>query len=188
LYALRIGVSSRSHAGNSGKVPGVPKTGGNAMKPSLIALALVALCTTTGCQEQNAVAAVPSDADPTAAADKTQKAWASMDLKQILALYANDIVGFDPVEPALSSSWANWDRLNQAFVKMKFDALTVSDRKIQILDANTFVASGTGHMTSKDGPMKTADVRFTDVYEKQEDGSWLIVNEHVSMVPPMPKA
>jgi ketosteroid isomerase-like protein len=31
--------------------------------------------------------------------------------------------------------------------------------------------------------MKSADMRFTDVYRRQDDGKWLIVNEHVSMKP-----
>ena len=66
---------------------------------------------------------------------------------------------------------------------MKFVHLDVASRKIQLLDADHFIVSGTADMTSKDGPMKSAAMRFTDVYERQTDGKWLILNEHVSMKP-----
>jgi ketosteroid isomerase-like protein len=66
---------------------------------------------------------------------------------------------------------------------MKFDHIDVPDRKIQTLDADHFIVSGTGAMTSTSGPVKSAAMRFTDAYERQADGKWLIVNEHVSMKP-----
>ena len=58
----------------------------------------------------------------------------------------------------------------------------------QRLDADHFIASGTATLTSTDGPTKSATMRFTDVYERQADGRWLIVNEHVSMKPEEKKA
>jgi ketosteroid isomerase-like protein len=124
-----------------------------------------------------------SEADASAAADATQVAWASADPAKIEAVYANNVVGFDPADPPLSTTWENWDRLQKGYAAMKFDHLDVASRKIQLLDADHFIVSGTADMTSKDGPMKSAAMRFTDVYERQTDGKWLIVNEHVSMRP-----
>ena len=152
------------------------------MKQYLIHAATLALAlAAAGCQKAPPPAI--SEADAAAAADATQTVWTSMDAAKVEALYTKDIVGFDPSAAPLSTDWANWDKLQKAFADMKFDGITVPDRKIQILDADTFVASGTATMTSKDGKVKSAEMRFTDVYQKQADGKWLIANEHVSFVP-----
>jgi len=37
------------------------------------------------------------------------------------------------------------------------------------------------------GKAQQATVRVTDVVQKKADGSWVIVNEHVSAMPQMPK-
>jgi len=124
-----------------------------------------------------------SEEDAAAVADATQAAWVSQDAAKIEAAYAKDVVAFDPVDPPLSTTWENWDKLQKGFADMKFDRIDVPDRKIQTLDADHFIVSGTGAMTSTSGPVKSAAMRFTDVYERQADGKWLIVNEHVSMKP-----
>jgi ketosteroid isomerase-like protein len=148
-----------------------------------------------GCQKQapqaadSAAGTKISQSDAATAADATQAAWASQDAAKIDALYAPDIVGFDPAEAPLSTDRTRWTKLQQDFAGMKFDHADVSDRKIQVLDSDDFIVSGTAALTSKEGPMKTAAMRFTDVYRKQPGGQFLIVNEHVSMVPvPAPKA
>ena len=157
------------------------------MKP-MITIALVgALATLSACQKGPAAAAAVSEADATAVADATQTAWVTMDAAKIEAAYAKDIVAFDVMDPPLSTTWDNWHKLQQGFAAMKFDKIDVPDRKIQILDGDTFVVSGTGTMTGS-GEMKEAGLRFTDVYQKQADGKWLIVNEHASFVPEAPKA
>jgi len=144
------------------------------------------------CNQKAAAPAAPaaavSEADAAAAADATQAAWTTMDVVKIEAPYAQEIVAFDPMDPPLSTTWDNWHRLQQGFAAMKFDKLNVTDRKIQPLDADTFVVSGTGEFTSTDGEMKAATLRFTNVYQKQADGRWLIVNEHASLAPAAPAA
>jgi ketosteroid isomerase-like protein len=160
-------------------------------RKSALAALLVASTATAACNQRAAAPASAepvSEADATAAADATQAAWTSMDVAKIEAPYAKDVVAFDPVDPPLSTTWDNWHKLQQGFAAMKFDKLNVSDRKIQLLDADTFIVSGSGDFTSTDGAMKSATLRFTDVYEKQADGKWLIVNEHASMAPAAPKA
>jgi ketosteroid isomerase-like protein len=131
-----------------------------------------------------AAAAAVSEADAAAAADAAQAAWTSMDAAKIEAVYAPEIVAFDPGAPALSTSWDNWHKLQQGFAAMKLDKVSVPDRKLQLLDSNTFVASGTANFTSTNGAVKKLALRFTDVYRKQADGRWLIVNEHASIAPP----
>ncbi|MBW8786008.1 MAG: nuclear transport factor 2 family protein [Novosphingobium sp.] len=154
---------------------------------SLAALAVAA----AGCQKTAPAAQDQpklTDSEAAAIADKTQAEWAAMDVPRDEALYAHDVVAFDALDPKLSTDWANWDRLQQEFIKGKFDGVNVTNRKIQVLDPTTFVVSGEGTLTSKSGPTKSFPVRFTDVYEKTADGKWLIVNEHVSSTPPPPKA
>jgi ketosteroid isomerase-like protein len=141
-----------------------------------------------GMPDQQAPAAKMSDSKAAAIADATQAAWASMDANKIDSAYASDIVGFDPIVPQLSIDRANWTKLQQGFAGMKFDHLTVPDRKIQVIDADSFVVSGTAYFTSKSGPLKAMPMRFTDVYRRQADGRFLIVNEHVSAVPAAEKS
>jgi ketosteroid isomerase-like protein len=128
-----------------------------------------------------------SDAEAASAADAAQVAWASMDAGKIDSVYAPNIVGFDPVAPPLSTDRGNWTKLQQGFAAMKFDHVDVTGRTIQVLDGNNFVVSGVANFTSKDGPLKAMPMRFTDVYERQPNGKFLIVNEHVSQVPAPPK-
>lgn len=154
-------------------------------KTALTAL-LVVSSAVAACNQKAAAptpAATVSEADAAATADAAQTAWTSMDVAKIEAPYARDIVAFDPMAQPLSTSWDSWHKLQQGFAAMKLDKVSVPDRKIQLVDSDTFVVSGTAHFTSTDGPMKAAAMRITDVYHKQADGRWLIVNEHVSMVP-----
>ena len=129
-----------------------------------------------------------SETEAAAIADATEDAWTSVDLAKVEAVYAKDVIAFDPVNPLLSTTWDNFDKLQKGYIDMKFNGKTVPDRAIQILDADTFVVSGTADLTSAEGPMKQAAMRFTDVYQRQADGKWLIVNEHISLKPEPAKA
>jgi ketosteroid isomerase-like protein len=161
------------------------------MKSSIRVVLLTSLCagilTASACYKAPGAKPAVSEADAAAAADATQAAWVTMDVAKIEAPYARDVVAFDPVDPPMSTTWENWDRLQKGFAAMKVDKMSVPDRKIQILDADNFIVSGTADFTSTDGPMKLGSMRFTDVYHRQSDGKWQIVNEHVSMKPEAPK-
>ncbi|HEX4800945.1 MAG TPA: nuclear transport factor 2 family protein, partial [Sphingomicrobium sp.] len=62
----------------------------------------------------------------------------------------------------------------------------VPDRQIQIVGPDAFVSSGTEVFTVAAGAARpTITARFTDVFQRQSDGGWKIVHEHVSM-PPAP--
>ena len=128
-------------------------------------------------------AATISEADAAKITDATVAAWQSMDAAKIDALYAPDVVGFDVAAAPLSTDRANWTKLQQGFAAMKFDHLTITQSKTQILDAGDFVFSSVGTLTSKAGSVKSLSLRCTDVYHRQPDGSFLIVNEHCSTVP-----
>lgn len=131
----------------------------------------------------NHPATMISSADAAKVTDATVAAWQSMDATKIDALYAPDVVGFDVTAAPLSTDRANWSKLQQGFAAMKFDHATVTQSKTQIMDGEDFVFSSVANLTSTSGPVKAMAVRCTDVFRKQPDGRFLIVNEHCSAVP-----
>jgi ketosteroid isomerase-like protein len=124
-----------------------------------------------------------SDADAAKITDATVATWQSMDASKIDALYAPDVVGFDISAAPLSTDRANWTKLQQGFAAMKFDHLAISESKTQVLDPDTFVFSSLGNLTSSAGAVKALPIRCTDVFRRQADDKFLIVNEHCSSVP-----
>ena len=69
------------------------------------------------------------------------------------------------------------------FAAAQIDSEEQISRKIQLLDADTFVVSGVWNGTSKAKPENNGEVRCTDVFQKGADGAWIIVNEHCSQMP-----
>ena len=62
----------------------------------------------------------------------------------------------------------------------------VTERHIQLIDGDAFISSGIESFSVQAGQARpTVSARFTDVFQRQGDGSWKIVHEHVSM-PPTP--
>jgi ketosteroid isomerase-like protein len=113
-------------------------------------------------------------------------AYGSGDGAKIAALYAKSAYVFDAGNPAPSSDpkvlrqWAN------DFVSMKPGDFTSTEQKIQIVGPDAFVNSGVFGFTVQAGQARpTVSARFTQVYQRQGDGSWKIVTEHMSM-PPAP--
>lgn len=155
-----------------------------------LTLALGAVSATTGCHRHGGYgerhdhhSAVMSDADAVKITDATVATWQSMDAAKIDALYAPDVVGFDVSSAPLSTDRANWTKLQQAFAAMKFDHLAIAQSKTQILDGDNFIFSSVGNLTSTAGSLKALTIRCTDVYRRQGDDKFLIVNEHCSSVP-----
>ena len=128
-------------------------------------------------------AAILSEAELGRIADRTEAEWASMDAARIKALYAPQVVGSDVTTAPLATDRPTWDKQQDAFAAAKLDKIVETSRKIQILAPDIFVLSGMGDLTSAAVPANNATMRFTDVFQKQADGSWLIVNEHVSIAP-----
>jgi len=67
---------------------------------------------------------------------------------------------------------------------MKPSNFRVPNRRVTVLDADTFIVSGTGSAdTDAKGAPNPITFRFSDVFEKQADGKWLIVHEHIDVPP-----
>ena len=60
----------------------------------------------------------------------------------------------------------------------------VNAREVQVLDADTVVTTGVITLDFKrNGRPTWVAMRVTDVWEKQADGNWLVVNEHLASLP-----
>lgn len=157
----------------------------------MLASAVLAACQPAANKSEAPAAAVakPTDAEAAAIADKVETTFNSGDANAIMANYANDAVFFDPVEPEPTNDHATALKWAEAFAKNKFSGFNVPNRRIQVLDADTIVASGTGTFTKSDaGQPVPAKFRYTNVYERQPDGSWKVVHEHLSFPPTPPAA
>jgi hypothetical protein len=123
-------------------------------------------------------------AGATQIAERAEATFTKGDVKAIMSQYANDAVLIDAGSPdpstdrKVQSSWA------QTFVSMQPADYKVLDRHIQLLGGDAFISSGIETFTVAAGAARpTVSARFTDVFQRQKDGSWKIVNEHVSMPP-----
>ena len=135
-----------------------------------------------------ATAAAPvSEAEANKAADAMVAAWQAQDAAGIKALYASDVVAFDFASPALTTDRAAFDKNQDVFAASKIDKITQVERHIQIPDADDFIVSGTWDDHSAI-PANNGRFRCTDVFHKQADGKWLIINEHCSAAPKAPAA
>ncbi len=144
----------------------------------LVALALSA------CEKASTPSPPITAAEATRIAERAESTFTKGDVKAIMSQYANDAVMIDAGSPdpstdrKVQSGWA------QTFVSMRPADYKVVDRRIQLLGGDAFVSSGIETFTVAAGAARpTVSARFTDVFQRQKDGSWKIVNEHVSMPP-----
>ncbi|HEY1146918.1 MAG TPA: nuclear transport factor 2 family protein [Allosphingosinicella sp.] len=158
---------------------------GRALAGSTLAgLALLAACSRSANDNAAEMAAPPTEAEVAAVVDRTEATFTSGNAETIMAHYAPGAVFFDPSVAEPTDDRATATKWTENFVSMKPTAFSPGARKIQVLDSDTFITSGVGTIDAvvDDRPTKLA-MRYTDVYEKQADGSWLIVHEHLSMPP-----
>jgi ketosteroid isomerase-like protein len=155
------------------------------MKSLLGAAALIALC---GCMPAPTDHAAPTTAEANKIAEQAEASFTTGNVDAIMRQYADNAVMFDASHPAISADRKVQSGWARDFVSMKPADYHVPDRQIQILGPDAFVSSGTEVFTVEAGQTRPQiSARFTDVFQRQKDGSWKIVNEHVSM-PPAPNA
>ena len=149
-----------------------------------LVLSLVPALALAGCMRDSPRHSPVTAAEATRIAEQAEATFTSGDVNAIMRQYANGAVMFDAshagftTDRGIETGWA------QSFVSMKPADYHVPDRIIQIVGPDAFVSSGTEVFTIAAGAARpTVSARFTDVYRRQKDGSWKIVNEHVSMPP-----
>jgi ketosteroid isomerase-like protein len=151
----------------------------------LTGLAIVALA---GCKvHQSGAAPGLTKDEATRIAEAAEAKFTSGDLKAIMSQYAVGAVMFDAGHPGYSTDRKAQTDWAQDFVSMKPADYHVPDRQIQLLGNDAFISSGTETFTVVAGSQRpTLSARFTDVFQRQRDGSWKIVHEHVSLPPAAP--
>lgn len=153
----------------------------------LFSAALLASCVLlAACKsEAPATSSAPAvtEADAAKAFDATVAAWGSMDAAKVKGLYAPDVAGFDYAMPGLVSDRATWDKNQDGFAAAKLDKITVSEKKVQLLGNDAFVVTSASEGNSTAIPANKTQFRCTDIYQRQPDGKWLIVNENCGASP-----
>ena len=152
-----------------------------------LALTGCALFALAGCKlHQAGEQASLTKADATKIAETAEANFNTGDVKAVIGQYAEGAVMFDASHPAYSTDRKVQMGWAQDYVSMKPADYHVPDRQIQILGPDAFISSGTEVFTIAAGTARpTISARFTDVFQRQADGGWKIVHEHVSL-PPAP--
>ncbi|MDX2233803.1 MAG: nuclear transport factor 2 family protein [Hyphomonadaceae bacterium] len=169
------------------------------MKTTLLIAAgaalMLAACTPPGAPTAEAPvaaapapAALPTQADVDALYAKLDAAMKAKDAAAMAALYVPGAVAIHPTQNAIdkydpataAAGLAEWFKTAPAY--------TINSMETQILDADSVVVSGLVTMDfQRNGRPTWILQRFTDVWQKQADGQWLIAASHVSNAPqPVP--
>jgi ketosteroid isomerase-like protein len=150
---------------------------------AFILLGLVALA---ACQKAPSGHPAVSESEAGRIAETAEATFTTGDLNAIMANYANGAVMIDAANPLPSADRKVETGWARAFTSMKPADYKVTERHIQLIDGDAFISSGIESFSVQAGQARpTVSARFTDVFQRQGDGSWKIVHEHVSM-PPTP--
>ena len=126
----------------------------------------------------------PTQAQAEKIIEATEKSYTSGDANQIMAQYADGAVMFDQGLLAPVADRQLQTKITQGFAATQPRDFTVANRTIQVLDPQTFITSGVTNFTIQLGQSRQpARVRFTQVYQRQGDGTFKIVHEHMSAPP-----
>jgi hypothetical protein len=153
----------------------------------LLLISAIALLPVAGCKQAASDHAPVTKAEATRIAERAEATFTTGDVNAIMRQYAAGAVMFDASHPELSTDRKVQTGWARDFVSMKPADYHVPDRQIQLLGPDAFVSSGTEVFTVEAGAARpTVSARFTDVFQRQRDGSWKIVHEHVSLPPAQP--
>ena len=148
----------------------------------IAALPLLAACQLK--QSSEARLDPPTQAQAEKIIEATEKSYSSGMTDQIMAHYAEDAVMFDQGLLTPIADRQLQTKLTQGFAATQPRDFTVANRAIQLLDADTFVTSGVTSFTIQLGQARQpVRARFSQVYQRQADGSWKIAHEHMSAPP-----
>jgi hypothetical protein len=153
----------------------------------LLLISAIALLPVAGCKQAASDHAPVTKAEATRIAERAEATFTTGDVNAIMRQYAAGAVMFDASHPELSTDRKVQTGWARDFVSMKPADYHVPDRQIQLVGPDAFISSGTEVFTVEAGAARpTVSARFTDVFQRQRDGSWKIVHEHVSLPPAQP--
>lgn len=149
-----------------------------------LSIGLVALA---GCKQPASDHPAVTQAEATKIAEQAESNFTAGNVDAVMRQYADGAVMFDATHPGFTTDRKVQTGWAKDFVSMKPANYQVPDRHIQIVGPDAFISSGTEMYAVTSGTASpTITARFTDVYQRQRDGSWKIVHEHVSLQPPPP--
>jgi hypothetical protein len=150
---------------------------------------IAALPLLAACQAQPSNRAPVTAVEAENIAEAAEATFTKGDLKAIMNQYAGGATMIDAASRTPSTDRKVQTGWASNFVSMKPADYKVSDRQIRLLGGDAFVSAGIESFTVEAGAARpTVSARFTDVFQRQKDGSWKIVAEHVSMPPAPPGA
>jgi ketosteroid isomerase-like protein len=157
----------------------------------LVGVAALALAGCNGQQspandvEQTGAPATLTQADAEKIVANAEAAWNSNRIETVMANYADGAVVFDTSTLAPTTDRNVQTRGNAAFLMMKPADFRVDPRHVQLLDNDTIVASGVLSFTANVGAARPVlKTRYTQVYQRQPDGTFKVIHEHMSSPPP----
>ena len=141
--------------------------------------------TTADGAQHSAASKTLNQADAEKIVTNAEAAWNSNRVETVMANYADGAVVFDTSTLPATTDRNVLTRGNAAFLTMKPADFRVDPRNVQLLDNDTIVASGVLSFTANVGAARPVlKTRYTQVYQRQPDGSFKIVHEHMSSPPP----
>jgi len=144
----------------------------------------VGILAIAGCKQAPAGHAAVTKAEAATIAEQAEANFTTGKVDDVMRQYAEGAVLFDAGHPTLSTDRKVQTGWARDFVSMKPADYHVPDRQIQPRGPDAFISSGTEVFTIESGTTRpTLSARFTDVFQRQPDGSWKIVHEHVSLPP-----
>jgi hypothetical protein len=144
----------------------------------------VGILAMAGCKQEPAGHAAVTKAEAATIAEQAEANFTTGKVDDVMRQYAEGAVLIDAGHPTLSTDRKVQTAWAKDFVSMKPADYHVPDRQIQLLGPDAFISSGTEVFTIESGTTRpTLSARFTDVFQRQPDGSWKIVHEHVSLPP-----
>ena len=142
------------------------------------------LVSLAGCRQAPAGHAAVTQAEATKIAEQAEANFTTGSVDSVMRQYADGAVMFDATHPAFTTDRKVQTGWARDFVSSKPQDYQVPDRQVQIVGPDAFISSGTETFTVAAGTARpTVTARFTDVFQRQRDGSWKIVHEHVSLPP-----
>ena len=151
------------------------------MRVFVLCLGILAIA---ACKQAPAGHAAVTKAEAATIAEQAEANFTTGKVDDVMRQYAEGAVLFDAGHPTLSTDRKVQTGWARDFVSMKPADYHVPDRQIQLLGPDAFISSGTEVSTIESGTTRpTLSARFTDVFQRQPDGSWKIVHEHVSLPP-----
>ncbi len=146
--------------------------------------ALAALVLLSSCLKAPAGRPAVTAAEAARIAAQAEASFTTGDVNAIMRQYADSAVMIDAASPAPSADRKVQTGWARNFVSMQPADYSVPDRRIQLLGPDAFISSGTETFTVAAGAARPrVSARFTDVFQRQKDGAWKIVHEHVSVLP-----